>query len=453
MYNFRFLLIFVVSIVVVIGFAEEVRPDAYWTFRLNEGDAKNGTITYGPWQFDAYKDTLTAANGCPGMRIGGQGTEVYTVENDFYPEVTLDLSLPVYDEEGIRHEITSFGTKNGRFSLNFANKTNIKHMICSKYAKTIPSIFQTGSSYNASALVPRLHTVTCESEVIEEIGSLCFETCNNLKTLNFKIPNLKRFNTRAFASTGITNHVMAIAPTNAQMVGNLAFSGTKVWGDAIFTNLLYAPGSQGSFTSSKISSLTIISDNPNFTDGPSVFEIGETFTNLHLDMCNLKSYGPRTIGHRYSSAAKDFRTMYIGSSNVVSFNMGGSSGAEGPLWGCANLNSFTFEGPFIGIDSLNHLFAMDTKYNTTNTHYLPRIIYCSKYWGWGDYVATNEFAKLTMEDKLTRGEVNGCPKGAFGVFVRTADKYGKPILSRHAWLVHRESKWYPDRGGTLFMIK
>ena len=446
MYNFRFLLTFVVSIVAAIGFAEEVRPDAYWTFKLNEGDAKNGTITYGPWQFDAYKDTLTAANGCPGMRIGGQGTEVYTVENDFYPEVTLDLSLPVYDEEGIRHEITSFGTKNGRFNLNFANKTNIKHMICSKYAKSIPGIFQTASSQNGKT-VPTLHTVTCESEVIEEIGRICFETCNNLKTLNFKTPKLTRFNDSAFYLTGLTNHIMAIAPTNAQMVGNLAFGGTKVWGDAYFTNLLYAPGS---FASSKISSLTIISDNPSLTAGPSVWEIGATFTNLHLDMCNLKSYGPRTIGHRYSSAAKDFRTMYIGSSNVVSFNM---SGSEGPLWGCANLNSFTFEGPFVGIDSLNHLFAMDTKYNTTNTHYLPRVIYCSKYWGWGDYVATNEYAKLTMEDKLTRGEVNGCPKGAFGVFVRTAKNNGSPILSRHAWLVHRESKWYPDRGGTLFMIK
>lgn len=427
--------------------ANDERPDAYWTFRFNEGDAKNGTITYGPWQFDAYKDTLTAANGCPGMRIGGQGTEVYTVENDFYPEVTLDLSLPVYDEEGIRHEITSFGTKNGRFSLNFANKTNIKHMICSKYSKSIPSIFQTASSLNGRT-VPTLHTVTCHNEVIEEIGQICFETCNNLKTLNFKTPKLTRFNTSAFYLTGITNHIMAIAPTNAQMVGNAAFGSTKVWGDAIFTNLLYAPGS---FGGSKISSLTIISDNPAFTAAPSVFDIGVTFTNLHLDMCNLKTYNARTIGHRYSSAATDFRTMYIGSSNVVSFKMEGS---EGPLWGCANLNSFTFEGPFIGIDSLNHLFAMDTKYNNvTNTHYLPRVIYCSKYWGWGDYVATNEFAKLTMEDKLTRGEVNGCPKGAFGVFVRTKNRSGGTIQSRHAWLVHRESKWYPDRGGTLFMIK
>ena len=445
MYNFRFLLIFVVSIVAAIGFAEEVRPDAYWTFRFNEGDAKYGTVTYGPWQFDAQKDTLTAANGCPGMRVGGRGTEIYTAENDFYPEVTLDLSLPVYDEEGIRHEITSFGTIDGRFNLNFANKTNIKHMICSKYARTIPGIFQTASGYNASALVPRLHTVTCHNEVIEEIGSICFETCNNLKTVDFKTPNLTRFGYHAFYLTQITNHIMSLASINSQKVD--AFAGCKVYGDAIFTNLLYTPGS---FNSSKISSLTIISDNPNFTAGPSVWEIGETFTNLHLDMCNLKSYSARTIGHRYSSAAKDFRTMYIGSSNVVSFKMEGS---EGPLWGCANLNSFTFEGPFIGIDSLNHLFAMDTKYNTTNTHYLPRVIYCSKYWGWGDYVATNEYAKLTMEDKLTRGEVNGCPKGAFGVFVRTAKNNGSPILSRHAWLVHRESKWYPDRGGTLFMIK
>ena len=417
------------------------RADDCWIFTLKEGQTKNGTVTCGPWTFDAFTNGKTAANGAAGLTVGGQMTESYDVSKETLAEPTIDFSLPVYDAGGTRYEFTAYGDSSGRFRFDTVNKTNIKHVVWSKYATSIPGPFQTISGHP----YPTLKTITCHSDVLEQISSIAFERCSSLVHFDVRAPNLKRVLDGAFASSGLTNNIMDIVGPDAENVQG--FRSSKVCGDAFFTNLTVNPGS---FASTKLSSLTIVSRNPALTAGPSVYEIGVTFTNLYLDMCNLKTYAARTIGHRYSSAATNFRTMYIGSSNVVSF---AADGTEGPLWGCANLNSFTFEGPFPGEDSLNHLFFMNTTYNDGTVHTIPRIIYCSKYLGWGDYVADTPLAQLTPEDKATRGQPNGCPPKCFGAFVRTKNRNGATISSRHAWLVHRESKWRADPKGLVLTLQ
>ena len=417
------------------------RADDCWIFTLKEGQTKNGTVTCGPWTFDAYTTGTTAANGAAGLKVGGQQTEVYDVSKETLAEPTIDFSLPVYDADGARYAFTAYGDSANRFRFTTVNKTNIKHVVWSQYATTIPGPFQT----LGGAVTPTLKTITCHSDVLEQINSIAFERCANLVHFDVRAPNLKRVMDGAFSGSGLTNNIHDILASDAENAQG--FRNSKVCGDALFTNLTVNPGS---FASTRLSSLTIVSRNPALTAGPSVYEIGATFTNLCVDMCNLTTYAARTIGHRYSTAATNFRTMYIGSSNVVNF---AADGTEGPLWGCANLNSFTFEGPFPGEESLNHLFFMNTTYNDGTVHTIPRIIYCSKYLGWGDYVAETPLAQLTPEDKATRGQPNGCPPKCFGVFVRTKNRQGKDISSRHAWLVHRESKWRSDPGGLILYLR
>jgi hypothetical protein len=90
----------------------------------------------------------------------------------------------------------------------------------------------------------------------------------------------------------------------------------------------------------------------------------------------------------------------------------------------------TAEGPFPGEDSLNHLFFMNTTYNDGTVHTIPRIIYCSKYLGWGDYVAETPLAQLTPEDKATRGQPNGCPLKCFGDTVALATAMPRSLILR-----------------------
>ena len=425
----------------LLGLAAPARAEDFWLFTLAEGQTKNGTVTCGPWTFDAYTTGATAANGAAGLKVGGQQTEVYDASKETLAEPTLDFSLPVYDADGTPYAFTAYGDVHDRFSFTSVNKTNIKHVVWSPYATYIPGPFQT----LGGAATPTLKTITCHSDVLEQVNSIAFERCSSLVHFDVRAPNLKRVLNGAFSDSALTNNIHDIVASDAENVQG--FRGSKVCGDALFTNLTVDPGS---FESTRLSSLTVVSRNPALTVGPNVYEIGATFTNLCVDMCNLTTYKARTIGHRYSSAATNFRTMYIGSSNVVNF---AADGTEGPLWGCANLNSFTFEGPFPGEESLNHLFFMNTTYNDGTVHTIPRIIYCSKYLGWGDYVAETPLAQLTPEDKATRGQPNGCPPKCFGVFVRTKNSQGKDISSRHAWLVHRESKWRSDPGGLILYLR
>ena len=203
------------------------RADDCWIFTLKEGQTKNGTVTCGPWTFDAYTTGTTAANGVAGLKVGGQQTEVYDASKETLAEPTLDFSLPVRDADGTPYAFTAYGDVHGRFRFTTVNKTNIKHVVWSPYATVIPGPFQT----LGDGPFPTLKTITCHSDVLEQVNSIAFERCSSLVHFDVRAPKLKRVMDGAFSGSALTNNIHDILASNAENAQG--FRNSKVCGDAL----------------------------------------------------------------------------------------------------------------------------------------------------------------------------------------------------------------------------